>query len=85
MFEAKDIHMLVSLDVHLNNVCVNRCAVLIYSKNLKHNALQVTIVSMHELPHIRYRTQLSASSNLLTRHPQDLGFYNYQSPQLFED
>ena len=56
MFEAKDICMLVSPDTCLNDVCVNRCAALIYSENLEHDALQVAIFSMQDLPYIRYHT-----------------------------
>ena len=46
--------MLVSPDARLNDICVNGCAVLIYSENLEPDASQVTVFSTHDLPRISH-------------------------------
>ncbi|KAG6377895.1 hypothetical protein JVT61DRAFT_14683 [Boletus reticuloceps] len=53
-FEAKDIHILANSEARLNDVCVNGCAALVYSKNLEHEASQVAVFSTHDFPRIRY-------------------------------
>ncbi|KAG8219308.1 hypothetical protein J3R82DRAFT_174 [Butyriboletus roseoflavus] len=54
LFEVKDIQILADPEGHLNNICVNDCAALIYSKTIKHVESQVAIFSTHDLPCIRY-------------------------------
>ena len=55
LFGAKDIHALADPEAHLNDVCVNSCAVLLYSELIEHKASHIAIFSTHDLPCIRYQ------------------------------
>ncbi|KIJ58586.1 hypothetical protein HYDPIDRAFT_34030 [Hydnomerulius pinastri MD-312] len=53
-FEPKDIEILRSKEARLNDVCVNGCAVLLFSRYLSPHSNQIAIFSTHDLPRIRY-------------------------------
>ncbi|KAG2115640.1 hypothetical protein DEU56DRAFT_932629 [Suillus clintonianus] len=53
IFEPKDIAILCSPAACLNDICINSCAVLLYSE-LKVPNVSCAILSTHDLPRIRY-------------------------------
>ncbi|KAG2154223.1 uncharacterized protein EDB93DRAFT_1239586 [Suillus bovinus] len=56
VFEPKNIALLASQTALLNDSCINECAVLLYLEAVQLSPMieQYTILSTHNLPHIRY-------------------------------
>ncbi|KAG1719291.1 hypothetical protein EDD22DRAFT_983371 [Suillus occidentalis] len=55
VFEPRDMSLLARPTARLNDVCINSCAALLYSKMLKSSHFRpCAILSTHDLPHIRY-------------------------------
>ena len=62
-FEMDDYERLACQTARLNDICINGCSALLYSRFLSWNAAQCAILSTHDLPRIRYH----AEDNVLWR------------------
>jgi hypothetical protein len=54
IFEPKDIALLASPTACLNDVCINGCAALLFSKLNNLVTVRCALLSSHDLPRIRY-------------------------------
>ncbi|EGO05107.1 hypothetical protein SERLA73DRAFT_45356, partial [Serpula lacrymans var. lacrymans S7.3] len=59
-FETSDISRLSSSTAHLNNICMNGCATLLYSEFKSPYTQQCALLSTHDLLHIQYKASNDA-------------------------